>query len=163
MNRIISICVLVGVLIINDTSAQEKCDISKLSDQDKAGLKKFWIELKNSVDSKKNSAFNKLCHFPFTCSFCASDSSNFPYVLIGKNNFNKYKNQLFYNKNFIEVISKNEILRILQSDIQENGSCALSFSFPIIKPSIRDEGLQGFFSLKKVNGKYKIVSAWTVP
>jgi len=137
--------------------------VTKLSLNEKEKLKKFWIDLRMAVNDKNNICLSSLCHFPFGCSFCVSDTSNKPYLIITKNTFAKYKNNLFYNENFIEVLNKSDILQILYSDIQENGLCVLSFSFPIFKPSSGREGLQGFFSIRKVNGIYKIVSAWSVP
>jgi hypothetical protein len=135
----------------------------KFFNSEKKELKRFWTNLRSAVNNPKSNNLHKLCFFPFTTTFCITDTSKRPYFSVNKNNFAKYKNCLFYSSNFVETINKIEIIDILQTGIAENGSCILTFSFPIIRSSTQGEGLQGFYSLKRINGKYRIISAWTVP
>lgn len=160
-----SIIVILSIILSISLKAQTKCEVENLTRNEKNELSKFWTDFKFAIKNKNVDELNKLFNFPFNCSFCVSDSfPNSPYItIISKFNFNQYLDTLFFSKNFDEVLNKQSIFQVLYSELGENDECNLSISFPIIEPSKNGEGMQGFFTIKKIGGKYKIVGAWSVP
>lgn len=147
----------------NHLLAQDKCDISNLSIKQKQELQSFWDNLKKAVNNKDKIALEELFHFSFNCSICNSKNSKSPYLVINKKLFYREYYKMFFSDFFSETINRHEILEILKGNILENGSCDYNFSFPIVKPSVKSEGVQGFLTVKEINDKYKVFSVWSVP
>lgn len=144
--------------------SQKKCDIDSFSIIEKRKIELFWYSLKEAVNTRNKLDLLQLCNFPFNCSFCVSNkSASRPFIRVNKKSFISKYYKIFFNKNILEIINSKKILNILIADIQEDGSCGYSFSFPIVKSNSKTEGLQGFFTIKNLSGKYKICSGWTVP
>jgi len=162
IKKYLSLLILLFLLSVY-TSAQGKCDVSKLSQRKKVELNFFWESLRKAIIKKDKETLAKLFNFPFNCSFCTSSKSRTPYLIINKEMFYKEYYKVFFGDFFKEAVLKDEILVILKGDILESGVCGYSFSFPIVKPSAEGEGLQGFLTLRELDSRYKIISAWSVP
>jgi hypothetical protein len=151
------------LLLTCNVFAQEKCNISELSKSQQKELKLFWNDLKYAINRKDKIALQKLFNFPYNCSFCVTAKNDKPYIIVNAKSFIKENYKIFFSEYFLDIVNNHEILKILNGDIVENGKCEYSFSFPIIKPSKKSEGIQGFLTVKQLGKKYKIFSAWAVP
>jgi len=153
-----------SVFLFANLTAQKQCDFKELTIQDKKELIFFWSSLRKNVNQKDKKELANLCSFPFTCSICKGTSSDKPYIEVNNFSFFKEHHKIFFEEYFIDVVNKSEILQLLNIDVSEkDGSCMYNFSFPIVKPSKKGEGVQGFFTIKKVKEKFKIVSVWSIP
>jgi predicted CDP-diglyceride synthetase/phosphatidate cytidylyltransferase len=143
--------------------AQDTCSTKELSVIEKRSIMNLWSELRIAITQNNRKKALKIFNLPFTCSFC-DISSEKPYIIINDSkSFDTFYFKTLRSKNFMQVLNSNDVMQILHGDIQENGKCVYSFSFPIVKPSKNREGLQGFLNFIKINGKYKISAAWSVP
>jgi hypothetical protein len=144
------------------------CDKSKISQTDKELLKQFSIEFKKAINSENKIALASLIKFPFNCDYCILDiakDKNYNYLRVTKKLFDKEQYKIFFDTKLKTTINKySTVFDILLMTYDETGKiCEYNFGYGSVEPSKEWEGQQHFFSLEKVNGKYFITSAWTVP
>jgi len=155
-----------AVLFSSSLCGQPLCGLEKLSKEDKALLQNFCTDFKDAINTKSKVKLADLIRFPFTCSHCVIDSAKgYPdtYLKITKKIFFSSQYQIFFVSGLREVVNEQNIFEILNLDTENKKSCSYFFGYPIIKPSENSEGFQGFLSITKTNGRYKITAAWTVP
>lgn len=141
---------------------------SKISRGDSISLSNFWIVFKKAVIDKDIDGIKKLCEFPFNCSACLnSTDSNKNYVLVGKGDFDKGRYNVFFEKGLLKTISKYTMpkdLFIFNPALNDqNKKIGYEFSYIIHDETTNRAGLQGWVTLKKIAGNFKIISVWTMP
>jgi hypothetical protein len=164
--KIILIMIFGVLFFCTVAKAQEKCNLSNLSKAKKKQLVFFFQSLKTAINGKDKIALEKLFHFPYNCSFCETKILGKPYLVVTPKLFRKENYKIFFSNYIIEVINKGDILDILMGidgQKMEDGDCGYNFSFPIVKPSKKGEGVQAFLTIKQEGDKYKIFSVWSVP
>ncbi|TWR23829.1 hypothetical protein FPZ42_18795 [Mucilaginibacter achroorhodeus] len=141
------------------------CDKTKISNSDKFLLNEFWKKFTLAINAKNKAELSTLIKFPFTCDYCeikTVNKTNGLYLKVTKKLFYQSQYKIFLDPKLQKIVNKENILDIL-SVTSENNHCHYDFSYVSIKQSKDWEGQQHFFSLKKVNGKFVITSAWTIP
>lgn len=146
---------------------QTPCDLTRLSPQKKNALAAFAQQFQSAIVSQDKAKLAGLIRFPFPCSQCVPDSSeenSRTYYTISYPEFERAQYRIFFTPYLLEALGDQDLLQLIQVDERgKGGPCSYSVSYPIVKPSTKWEGQQGFFSIRYVGGKYKIVSAWMVP
>ena len=154
---------LLGQSLFAQTS---NCNKSKLTVADKKLLTQFWTDFKSAINYENKIKLAFLVKFPFNCDYCIRDTTkekNYAYLKVTKKLFDKGQYKIFFDLKLKKTINKNaNLLDILFVDY-ENKKCFYNFSYASVESSKEWEGQQHFFSLQKINGKYFITSAWTVP
>lgn len=140
-------------------SANNKLAITKA---EKSKLENFWKKFKKAVLEENKTGIASVCDFPVSCDYCDSVNGDNPNIKITKANFYTVNYRIFFSEYLKEVVNKKKILQIVGKNNDTNFN-EYNFSFPIVKPSKRGEGKQGFFSLEKIKGEFKITSVWSIP
>ena len=144
------------------------CDKAKISKADKKLIEQFWAGFKKAVNTKDKIKLSSLIKFSFNCDYCIVGRANNKqnnYVKVTKKLFDKNQYKIFFEPKLKNTINKYSILFDILS-ITSDGTgknCSLNFGYGSIGPSKDWEGQQHFFSLDKINGKFLITSAWTIP
>ncbi|HEU5054104.1 MAG TPA: hypothetical protein VFT78_13385 [Hanamia sp.] len=152
-------------VVIGQTSY---CDKAKISKADKKLIEQFWTDFKKAVNTSDKIKLASLIKFPFNCDYCILDSAknkSYDYLKVTKKLFDKKQFKIFFDPKLKKTINKYPTLFDILS-ITTDGTgrkCDLNFGYGSVEPSKTWEGQQHFFSIKKVNGKFLITSAWTVP
>ena len=120
---------------------------------------------------KDKNKLASLCEFPFYCSPCIDNATT-----VNKNDqvTIKVTKKLFYEvayKEFFEKPLRNKVeeYKSFKTSIfnpsfdDKKNPSGFMFSYNIVEPSKKWEGLQGFIYLRKINDKYKITGIDTVP
>ena len=141
-------------------------DKSKLTAADKKLLTQFWTDFKSAINSKNKIKLSSLVKFPFNCDYCIVDTTkdkDYDYLKVTKNFFDKGQYKIFFDQKLKKTVNRNVSLLEILFVAFENKKYFYNFSYASVEPSKEWEGQQHFFSLNKINGKYFITSAWTVP
>jgi len=163
------IILIAGLLICINSFCQQKCNSSNLQ-SDKVQLQKFWTTFKAALNNKKRSEIATLCRFPFNCDYCILDSdkqSHEPYVKVTKRSFDKFQYKIFFEPRLVKEVNKHNlpqdffIFRSYFNTIDKK--CSYSFGYIALDENAQHPGMQHFFDIQKINGQFKIISAWTVP
>jgi hypothetical protein len=133
-----------------------------ISNIDKNKLKTFWGKFKKAVVSEDKVGLANVCNFPLNCDYCDSINEEKPIVVVTEDNFHKVNHRVFFTKYLKEIVSKKQILQIIFQNDEPNAN-EYNFSYPIVKPSKKGEGKQGFVTLKKIKNEFRIVSIWSIP
>lgn len=142
--------------------AQDTCNLSILSSEEKRQLNSFYLEFKEAINSQNKAMLCKLYNFPFNCTLCSPNSEK-PFESITREMFLQFGYKFFMTENFVNFVNKNDIKQILHADKQDDGSCGYSFGVPIRLATQNNGGLHCFVTLKKIKDVYKIASVWSVP
>ncbi|MFT3703131.1 MAG: hypothetical protein QM802_12210 [Agriterribacter sp.] len=162
--------IILGLIYSLSSFGQGATADRTISLQDSSDLHHFWTVFQNAVANNDKTALAGLCEFPFYCKPCIGDTTL-------KNNDQatiKVTRKLFYEsqyKVFFENPVKNAVKKqqIFATNIfypavnNKNKRNGFVFSYPIIAPSKKWEGLQGFIYLNKKRNTYKITGIDTVP
>ena len=163
-----NILFILGLLTASCSFGQE-CD-SRVLQADKVLLQDFWTAFKDAVNSKDKAKLASLCRFPFTCDYCISDNtrrSNKPYITVTKKTFYKLQYQIFFADSLVAAINKHSlpqdlfIFRPYYNTVDKK--CSYTFGYTVRNETSQGPGMQHFFDIQKVNGQFKIISAWTLP
>lgn len=143
-------------------------NITQISHRDSVLLSNFWNVFKKAVNNKDINGIKKLCEFPFNCSACLdSTDSNINYVLVNKDNFDKGRYNVFFDKGLIKTVNKYTMpkdLFIFHPALNEqNKKIGFEFSYIIHYETQNQPGLQGWVTLKKIADNFKVISVWTMP
>ena len=106
----------------------------------------------------------ELCDFPFDCDYCDDEEFQNDSIKVSRKSFDKNQYKLFFNQKLKTHFNKKNILEILSPNygaLEEK--CSYRFGYICIEPSSETEGRQIYFVIEKINGKFKIISTWTVP
>lgn len=147
---------------------QQTCDSNDLQD-DKVLLQNFWTTFKDAVNNKNKAKLEGLCHFPFTCDYCNTDtgSTSKPYVKVTKRAFNRTEYWIFFTDKLITEVNKHNLpqdLYIFQPYYNTvDKKCTYSFSYVARNENSQHPGKQHFFDIQKVNGQFMIIGTWTIP
>jgi hypothetical protein len=159
--------ILIFTLLGQNLFAQTRnCDKSKLTVADKKLLTQFWTDFKSAINSENKIKLASLVKFPFKCDYCILDTTkekDYDYLKVTKKLFDKGQYKIFFDQKLKKTVNKNVNLLDILFVVFENKKCFYNFSYTSVEPSKEWEGQQHFFSLNKINGKYFITSAWTVP
>jgi hypothetical protein len=164
-----SLLIILGHLTASYSFSQQSCDSAKLQ-ADKVPLQNFWTAFKNAVKNKDKTKLANLCHFPFTCDYCILDSNkqrNKPYIKVTKATFDRSQYQIFFTDRLVKEVNKHNlpqdlfVFRPYFNTVDK--SCRYSFQYIAKEENARHPGMQYWFDIQKVNGQFKIVSAWTLP
>ncbi|TMI62904.1 MAG: hypothetical protein E6H07_15995 [Bacteroidetes bacterium] len=161
MNRLLLI--IFGSSLSIFVNGQVNCDRQK--QKDSIQLEQFCIGFKKAVNQRDLKNISEFFQFPFPCSACnIKDNSNSkePYMVSYKR-FLQGKYDEFFGAWFMETVSKGRLFELLQASENDKGKCSFFFGYPMVLPSERTEGHQGFLTIEKINGKFKITSIWSVP
>jgi len=157
-----------GLLAGSYSFSQHKCDSSILQ-ADKVLLQNFWTDFKTAINNKDKTKLASLCRFPFTCDYCILDSSkasNKPYIKVTKTTFNESQYEIFFAVRLVKEINKHlpQDFFIFQPYYNTvDKKCSYSFGYIARDENAQHPGMQHFFDIQKVNGQFKIISAWTLP
>lgn len=160
---------IAGLLASLASYSQQKCD-SNLIQADKVLLQDFWISFKEALNDKDKTKLENLCRFPFNCDYCILDSANQsdqPYIKVSKTSFEKSQYKIFFTDRLINEVNKHSlpkdifIFKPYYNTLDKK--CSYSFSYIALEENRQHPGRQHFFDVQKVKGKFKIISAWTVP
>ena len=158
-----------GFLFATSLFCQQQCDSTNLQ-ADKDQLRMFWIALKESVNRKDKEKLSELVSFPFNCDYCIVDSAkgiNKPYIKVTKTSFDKSQYQIFFAERLVTEINRrsfpadDSIFQSYYNTISKK--CSYSFGYTVRDETSQHPGMQHFFDIQKVNGRFKISSAWTLP
>ena len=159
--------ILIFTLLGQSLFAQTpNCDKLKLTAADKKLLTQFWTDFKSAINSENKIKLASLVKFPFNCDYCILDTKkekDYDYLKVTKKLFDKGQYKIFFDPKLKKTVNKNGNLLDILFVAFENKKCFYNFSYASVEPSKEWEGQQHFFSLNKINGKYFITSAWTVP
>ena len=159
--------ILIFALLGQSTFAQTpNCDKAKLTTADKKLLTQFWTDFKSAINSENKMKLASLVKFPFNCDYCIVDTTkekDYDYLKVTKKLFDKGQYKIFFDNKLKKTVNNNVNLLDILFVAYENKECFYNFSYASVEPSKEWEGQQHFFSLQKINGKYFITSAWTVP
>ena len=160
---------ILGLLTASFSFGQQKCDSSILR-ADKILLQKFWTDFKDAVNNKDKVKLASLCRFPITCDYCIVDSNkqnNKPYIKVTKATFDKSQYQIFFTERLVKEINQHNLpqdIFIFQPYYNTvDKKCTYSFQYIARDENAQHPGMQHFFDIQKVNGKFKVISAWTLP
>jgi len=164
-----SFLIILGLLTAAFSFSQQKCDSSNLQ-TDIVQLQSFWTVFKDAINQKDKVELASLVRFPFTCDYCIIDStkqSNKPYVKVTKTTFDKSQYQIFFVDRLVKEVNKHNLpedLFIFQPYFNKvDKKCSYSFQYNAQEENGQHPGKQHWFDLQKVNGQFKIISAWTLP
>jgi hypothetical protein len=164
-----SLFIIFGLLNAAYSFSQQKCDSTVLQ-ADKVQLQNFWTALKDAINHTDKVKLANLVRFPFTCDYCIIDSNkqgNKPYTKVTKTTFDKSQYQIFFADRLVREINKRNLphdLFIFQPYYNTvDKKCSYSFQYIARDENAQHPGMQHFFDIQKVNGKFKIISAWTLP
>ncbi|MDB5222066.1 MAG: FAD-dependent pyridine nucleotide-disulfide oxidoreductase [Chitinophagaceae bacterium] len=162
--------IILGVLLTINLYGQEKCDIKKMSTQDKILLKKFWKDLTDALNTKNKEKLSTLVRFPFNCTRCIIDTSHptdEPSVRITKKQFDQSQYKIFFENKFIDMANKYTLPKdffIFTSGYNTlNKKCSYSFNYISVTETKQHPGRQEWFDIQKISGRFKIISTWTLP
>ena len=160
---------ILGLLTAGYSFSQQKCDSTDLQ-ADKILLQKFWTAFKEALNNKDKGKLRNLCRFPFTCDYCIMDSTkqkNKPYLRVTKTTFDKSQYQIFLADRLVKEVNKHNLpqdLFIFQPYYNTvSKKCYYSFQYISRNENAQHPGMQHFFDIQKINGQFKIISAWTLP
>jgi len=161
--------VILGLLTAVCSISQQTCDSINLQ-SDKVGLQKFWTAFKDAVNNKDKAKLASLCRFPFTCDYCILDSNkqrSRPYIMVTKATFDRSQYQIFFSDRLIKEINKHNLpqdLFIFKPYLNTiDKKCSYSFQYIASEENAQHPGTQHFFDIQKIDGQFKIISAWTLP
>jgi len=164
MTRILIL--LIATIISVAVSGQN----ATISSQDSVMLDKFWTELKVAINTNDKAKLATLCDFSFYCRPCIDDTTlkknNHVTIKVTKALFYESQYKLFYDKPFKDKVNSYDSFKLsfFYPAYDDNGrQSGFSFSYAILAPSERYEGIQGFVYVDKVKGQYKITGIDTVP
>jgi hypothetical protein len=159
-----------GLLISRGLFCQQKCDSASPSQTDKILMQNFWAEFKNAINNKDKHKLAKLCRFPFHCDYCILDSTKLndkPYIYVTKTSFQKSQYKIFFADRLIKEVNKYNLphdLFIFQPYYNTiDKKCSYSFSYIAREENTQHPGMQHLLDIQKVDGQFKIISAWTLP
>ena len=162
--------IIVGLLLTVNFYGQKKCDITKTSQEDKTLLKNFWEEFKEALNAKNKEKLSKVVKFPFNCDRCiiyTSQPSDEPSIRITKKQFDKNQYKIFFENKLINMVNKYHLPKdffIFSSDYNTlNKQCSYSFNYISLMETKQHPGRQEWFDVQKINGRFKIISTWTLP
>ena len=144
------------------------CEKAKTSKSDRKLIEQFWTNFKRAVNTEDKTELSFLIKFPFNCDYCIFDSTkdkNYDYLKVTRKLFDNKQFKIFFDNKLKKTINKFPTLfDILSVTTDGTGKkCDFNFSYISVEPSKTWEGQQHFFSIGKINGKFLITSAWTVP
>ena len=164
-----SFIIILGLLIAGYSYSQQECDSTDLQ-ADKFQLQNFWTAFKDAVNQKDKVKLAALVRFPFTCDYCIIDSakqSNKSHIKVARAVFDHSQYQIFFADRLVTEINKHNLpqdLFIFQPYYNTvDKKCSYSFQYVARNENFQHPGMQHFFDIQKVNGKFKIISAWTLP
>ena len=164
-----SLLIIFGLLTAANSFCQQKCDSTVLQ-VDKVQLQNFWTSFKDAINQKDKIELAGLVRFPFTCDYCIIDSNkhgNKPYIKVTKTTFDKSQHQIFFAEKLVIEINRRDLpqdLFIFQPYYNTvDKKCSYSFQYIARDENTQHPGMQHFFDIQKVNGQFKIISAWTLP
>lgn len=164
-----SLLILLGLLTASYSFSQQKCDSTVLQ-ADKVQLQSFWTAFKDAINHKDKVKLANLVRFPFTCDYCIVDSNkqaNKPYIKVTKMSFDRSQYQIFFADRLVKELNKHNLpqdLYIFQSYYNTvDKKCSYSFQYVARDENAQHPGMQHWFDIQKVNGQFKIISAWTLP
>ena len=164
-----TILIIFGLLTATYSFSQQTCDSTNLQ-ADQVQLQTFWTAFKDAINNKDKTKLANLCRFPFTCDYCILDSNkqrNKPYIKVTKATFDRSQYQIFFNDRLVKEVNNHNLpqdLFIFQpyfNTVDKN--CSYGFQYIAIEENAQHPGMQHWFDIQKVNGQFKIVSAWTLP
>jgi hypothetical protein len=162
--------IIVGLLFAINLYGQEKCDVSKMSQQDKSILEKFWVNLKIALNAKDKVKLSTLINFPFNCDYCIIDSlhlSDEPFIKVAKKQFDTKQFKIFFEKKLVDYVNKYQLpkdISILTTHYNTvDKKCSFSFRYIAITENKQHPGRTEWFDIEKLNGEFKITSTWTLP
>jgi hypothetical protein len=157
-----------GLLTSACSFSQQRCDSINLR-ADEVHLQNFWIAFKHAVNQKDKTKLASLVRFPFTCDYCIASNKpgNKLYTKVTKATFNKSQYQIFFADRLVKEINKHNLpqdLFIFRSYYNTvDNKCSHSFQYIARDENAQHPGMQHFFDIQKVNGQFKIISAWALP
>lgn len=164
-----TILLAIGLLVALNLFGQDTCSISKLTQQDRALLKQFLVDFKAAVVERNKTKLASLCQFSFACDYCVLDSTNQtykPYVNVSRKEFEKSQYQIFFEERLRRAVIKYQSLEdFIVTTYYDSTTkrCRYSFMYVVREENQQHPGMQRFFDVQKVKGKFKIISTWTVP
>lgn len=148
--------------------AYSQSAIVHMTSSDSVLLTNFWDDLKTALNNKDPKSIKRLCEFPFNCSACLDSlDDNKNYILVDNVNFDKGRYRVFFDKELIRTVNKFTMpkdLFIFHSAMNDrNKIIGYEFSYIRHPETQHHPSQQGWITLKKMSGKYKIISFWTIP
>jgi hypothetical protein len=133
-----------------------------MSKTDTTLLQDFWTNFKDAVNKKDKVKLTTLCHFPFTCDYCAPEGYKKPYIRINKANFDTLVYKLFLDERLPVTIHKYNLPQDIDifHPFRVNKKCGYMFEF---SRNVKPPGKQHFVNIQNIHGKFRIVGAWTIP
>ena len=160
------ILTLVGLLVCANLIGQQKCDSISMR-ADSALLHTFWTDFKQAINNRDRIKLSSLCRFPFNCDYCTLDTtkpSSKPSIKVTKALFNQSQYNIFFTYRLLKEINRHNDIPISQPDFNTiDKKCFYSFSYVSRDDDKSHPGQQHFFDIQNINGRFKIVSAWTLP
>jgi hypothetical protein len=164
-----SLLIISGLLTASYSFSQQNCDSTNLQ-ADSVQLQRFWTAFKDVINRKDKVKLASLISFPFTCDYCIIDSNkqgNKPYIKVTKKTFDKSQYQIFFADRLVKEVNKHNLpedVYIFQPYYNTvDKKCSYSFQYIAVDENAQHPGMQHFFDIQKVNGQFKIISAWTLP
>lgn len=161
--------IILGLLTAAYSFSQQKCDSANFQ-ADKAQLQNFWTSFKDAINHKDKVKLASLVRFPFTCDYCVVDrnkQSDKPYMRVTRSTFDRSQYQIFFIDRLVKEINKHNLpqdLFIFQPHYNTvDKKCSYSFQYIARDENAQHPGTQHFFDIQKINGQFKIISAWTLP
>ena len=158
------VSLLIGKISIAQISY---CDKAKISKADRKLIEQFWTDFKKAVNTGDKAKLSSLIKFSFNCDYCILDSTkdkNYDYLKVTRKLFDKKQYKIFFDTKLRNTINKDSSLFNVLSIITDGTRkiCYLNFGYASVEPSKTWEGQQHFFTIRKINKKFIITSAWTV-
>jgi hypothetical protein len=159
---------ITGLFACLNLFSQQMCD--SVSQTNKVLLQNFWAEFKNAINNKDTAKLSSLCRFPFNCDYCILDTthpSHKPFIKVTKTSFYKSQYKIFFAEKLIKEVNKYDfpkdifILKPYYNTYDKK--CSYSFGYPVLEENEQHPGLGHYFDIQKINGKFKIISSWTIP
>ncbi|MXV53347.1 hypothetical protein GS399_20500 [Pedobacter sp. HMF7647] len=164
-----SLLIIFGLLTSAYAFSQQKCDSTNLQ-VDKIQLQSFWTAFKNAINQKDKVKLASLVRFPFTCDYCILDTNrqkNQLYIKVTRATFDRSQYQIFFADRLVKEANKHNLPQdffIFQPHFNTvDKKCTYSFQYIARDENAQHPGMQHWFDIQKVNGQFKIVSAWTLP
>jgi len=145
----------------SDTSPH--CATSNYSKADSLQLEKFWQQLKNAVNNKNFKALLPLCNTYVDCDRCIANGELVDEMKLGGKSLAENKELLFFNDKMKELLAKPVYKAVITIKDEYSNRCTHRFGYTTVKETTASPGQQRYFDVTKINGKYKIVSAFIVP
>jgi len=137
---------------------------------DKILLQTFWVTFKDAINDNDKNKLADICRFPFNCDYCILDSTkqnDRPYFKITKSSFDKSQYQIFFVPRLVREVNKHSLpedLFIFQPYFNTvDKKCSYIFGYVAVEENAQHPGMQHFFDIQKINGRFKIISTWTLP